>query len=63
MTPLLERLSIVIVTWNGDDLLKECLDSLVKVYEHLPETIAAADAAALQTPFRAKITAVVFGTK
>lgn len=39
MTPFLERISIVIVTWNGDDLLKDCLDSLVKVYERLPETI------------------------
>lgn len=26
------NLSVVIVTWNGDDILKNCLDSLVRVY-------------------------------
>ena len=29
---LLCNLSVVIVTWNGDDILKNCLDSLVRVY-------------------------------
>ena len=29
---LLCNLSVVIVTWNGDDILKNCLDSLVGVY-------------------------------
>jgi GT2 family glycosyltransferase len=29
---LLCNISVVIVTWNGDDILKNCLDSLVRVY-------------------------------
>lgn len=35
----LSRVSLLIVTWNGDDLLKDCLDSLVSVYGCLPETV------------------------
>lgn len=35
----LGRISLVIVTWKGDDLLKTCLDSLVGVYGALPETV------------------------
>jgi GT2 family glycosyltransferase len=29
---LLCNISVVIVTWNGDDILRNCLDSLVRVY-------------------------------
>lgn len=36
---MLDRISIVIVTWNGDNLLKDCLDSLVNTYGTLPKTI------------------------
>ena len=36
---MLDRISIVIVTWNGDALLKDCLDSLVQTYGALPETV------------------------
>lgn len=36
---MLDRISLVIVTWNGDNLLKDCLDSLVTIYGTLPETI------------------------
>lgn len=39
MNAALDRLSLVIVTWNGDELLKNCLDSIVKTYGHLPETV------------------------
>ena len=39
MITSLNRLSIVIVTWNGDHLLKDCLDSLITVYGTLPETV------------------------
>lgn len=31
--------TLVIVTWNGDEVLKPCLDSLVRVYGQLPETV------------------------
>lgn len=35
----LERLSLVIVTWNGDDVLRKCLESVLRVYGNLPETV------------------------
>ena len=35
----LDRISLIIVTWNGDDVLKACLDSIVRVYGALPETL------------------------
>lgn len=38
-TTVLDRLTIVIVTWNGDDLLSSCLDSILNVYSRLPETV------------------------
>lgn len=44
MTNTRERISLVIVTWNGDDLLRCCLDSLLKVYGQLPETVIADNA-------------------
>lgn len=34
-----ERVSLLIVTWDGDALLKGCLDSLVSVYGELPQTV------------------------
>lgn len=37
--------TLVIVTWNGDDVLKPCLESLVRVYGQLPETIIVDNAA------------------
>lgn len=33
------NLSILIVTWNGDDLLRDCLDSLARVYAATPEIV------------------------
>ena len=36
---MLDKISIIIVTWNGDNLLRDCLDSIVKTYSALPETI------------------------
>lgn len=35
----ISKLSIVLVTWNGDEILKNCLDSLRNVYGTLPEII------------------------
>lgn len=35
----LDRLSLVIVTWNGDAVLGPCLDSIRRVYGRLPETV------------------------
>ena len=35
----IEQLSIVIVTWNGDGLLKNCLDSVRRVYGDVPEIV------------------------
>lgn len=37
--PLIRELSIVIVTWNGDELLRNCLSSLFRVYGEIPEII------------------------
>lgn len=36
---LIDQLSIVIVTWNGDGLLKNCLDSVRRVYGDVPEIV------------------------
>lgn len=36
---LLDRLSILIVTWNGDKVLSNCLNSLKSVYDEIPEII------------------------
>lgn len=46
---LLEEVSLVIVTWNGDELLKKLLDSVIKVYGQLPETIVVDNAGNPQT--------------
>ena len=35
----LDRFSLVIVTWNGDGVLKTCLESVRRVYGRLPETV------------------------
>lgn len=42
---MISRLSIIIVTWNGDAILKNCLDSLAKVYGDGPEIIVVDNAA------------------
>jgi len=39
MQSILKRISLIIVTFNGDDVLKDCLDSIVNVYGGLPETV------------------------
>lgn len=39
MSSALDRISLVIVTWHGDDVLRTCLRSLLAVYSKLPETI------------------------
>ncbi len=36
---IITRLSVVIVTWNGDDLLNKCLSSLCKVYGDVIEIV------------------------
>ena len=35
----IDQLSIIIVTWNGDDLLKSCLDSVRTVYGDRPQIV------------------------
>ena len=35
----IDQLSIVIVTWNGDELLKNCLDSVRNVYGDRPQIV------------------------
>jgi GT2 family glycosyltransferase len=45
---LLNSLSVIIVTWKGDEILKNCLDSLFLVYNDLLEIIVV-DNAALNT--------------
>lgn len=42
---MLSRVSILIVTWNGDDLLRDCLDSLDAVYADVPEIVVVDNAA------------------
>lgn len=39
MSTRIDRLSIVIVTWQGDDLLRTSLDSLARVYGTRPEIV------------------------
>lgn len=39
MACLLDRISLIIVTWNGDDMLRRCLASIRAIYGSLPETI------------------------
>ncbi len=45
MSPLIDSLSIIIVTYHGDMLLKNCLDSLFKVYGKRLEVIVVDNAA------------------
>lgn len=42
---MIDRLSIIIVTWNGDAILGNCLDSLAKVYGDGPEIVVVDNAA------------------
>lgn len=39
LSSLLNNISILIVTWNGDDLLKDCLDSLAASCGMVPEVV------------------------
>lgn len=41
----LDRFSLVIVTWNGDEVLKPCLESLKGVFGRMPKTIVVDNAA------------------
>jgi len=50
----IDNLSIVIVTWNGDDLLSNCLDSLQAVYGDRPEVVVVDNA---NMPSTAELTA------
>ena len=49
MDALVDSLSILIVTWNGDELLANCLDSVARVYSTHPEIIVVDNAAAPST--------------
>ena len=49
MAETLNRISLLIVTWNGDELLRDCLQSVVDVYGTLPETIVVDNAALKST--------------
>ena len=42
---MLRRLSIIIVTWRGDAILKNCLDSMSRVYGSRPEIVVVDNAA------------------
>lgn len=46
---MLERVSILVVTWNGDDLLRECLASLGAVVGAVPEIVVVDNADAEST--------------
>ena len=45
----LSEFSILIVTWNGDDLLRQCLDSLAAVCGTEPEIVVVDNAASTET--------------
>ena len=45
----LSELSILIVTWNGDDLLRQCLDSLAVACGEEPEIVIVDNAASTET--------------
>lgn len=49
MTDAVSELSIVIVTWKGDDILGNCLRSVRKVYGKLPEIVVVDNAASEET--------------
>ena len=49
MNGRLSELSILIVTWNGDDLLRQCLDSLAAVCGAAPEIVVVDNAASTGT--------------
>lgn len=49
MNAYLNRLTLVIVTWKGDELVRDCLDSIVKVYGRLPPTVLVDNAALAST--------------
>lgn len=49
MTDAVSELSIVIVTWNGDDILGNCLRSVREVYGNLPEIVVVDNAASEAT--------------
>lgn len=36
---MINRISMIVVTWNNDELLRNCLNSVHSVYGRLPETI------------------------
>lgn len=42
---VLDRLNLVIVTWKGDELVRDCLASIAKVYGRLPATVLVDNAA------------------
>lgn len=48
-SPLLDRLSVIIVTWNGDGLLEDCLSSLYRVYGNALETVVVDNAGSSST--------------
>ena len=49
MTDSIRELSIIIVTWNGDDILGNCLRSVREVYGNLPEIVVVDNAASEET--------------
>lgn len=49
MTDVVSELSIVIVTWKGDDILGNCLRSVREVYGTVPEVVVVDNAASEET--------------
>ena len=49
MNKLVDNLSVIIVTWHGDGLLKNCLDSIRKVFGDRLETVVVDNAAQSST--------------
>ncbi|HBO98233.1 MAG TPA: glycosyl transferase, partial [Verrucomicrobia bacterium] len=43
------RYTVLVVTWNGDDLLKTCLDSLVQALDEPPPCVVVDNGAAEST--------------